>query len=40
MLPDDVIYVLREEVDCLKTQSPGGNLMLKIVQYQADPMIA
>jgi len=40
MLPDDFIDVLREEVDCLKTQSLGGDVMLKIAQYQADPMIA
>jgi len=28
ILPDDFINVLREEIDCLKTQSLGGNVML------------
>jgi len=40
MLLDDFIDVLREEVDCLKTQSLSGDVTLIIAQYQADPMIA
>jgi len=40
MQPDDFIDVFREELDCLKTQSLGGDVTLKIAQYQADPMIA